>query len=373
MVIERGHWERALCGLAVVVALLFASNTAQAQPRTHKVYPGQRLGSIAKRYRVSVAAIAHANDIANPAKIAPGRVLVIPDRDDADGKRARKEFEKRQDRRAKAGEEKQTRSSPRADETKKRSKSRSEERERAKLHRVARGQSLGAIARRYRIPIAALCHANEIERRDPLKVGMQLVVPAPGDADGSRARAAKARLLRADKQARALKRRVNKKGWRRYVRTARHKGYVTLLGHHGRWKGYVIGRRGKLLPAARRSIGKLLDRTGNGPRINPRLIRLIAKVSDKFGGRPLRVVSGFRKKSFIDDSRHRHGRAVDFHIPGVPNEALRDYLLTLDNVGVGYYPNSTFVHFDVRRNKTYWVDLAGPGQPPRYAKVLRLD
>ena len=373
MHIERGHWERVLRGLLVVLALLFAGSSAHAKPRTHKVYPGQRLGSIAKRYRVSVAAIAHANDIANPAKIAPGSVLVIPDRDDANGKRARREFEKRQEGRANTSEDKKSRSGPTADEKKKRSKSKSDERESAKLHRVARGQSLGAIARRYRTSIAAICHANEINRRDALKVGLQLVVPAPGDADGSRALAAKARLLRADKQARALKRRVNKKGWRRYARTARHKGYVTLLGHHGRWKGYVIGRRGKLLPAARKSIGKLLDQTGNGPRINPRLIRLIAKVSDKFGGRPLRVVSGFRKKSFVDDSRHRHGRAIDFHIPGVPNEALRDYLLTLDRVGVGYYPNSTFVHFDVRRNKTYWVDLAGPGQPPRYAKVLRLD
>jgi hypothetical protein len=49
----------------------------------------------------------------------------------------------------------------------------------------------------------------------------------------------------------------------------------------------------------------------------------------------------------------------------VPNAALRDYLRTLPNVGVGYYPNSTHVHLDVREASAYWVDEAGPGEPPR--------
>jgi len=35
-------------------------------------------------------------------------------------------------------------------------------------------------------------------------------------------------------------------------------------------------------------------------------------------------------------------------------------------VGVGYYPNSTFVHLDVRSLPTYWVDYSKPGEPPRY-------
>jgi hypothetical protein len=34
-------------------------------------------------------------------------------------------------------------------------------------------------------------------------------------------------------------------------------------------------------------------------------------------------------------------------------------------VGVGYYPNSSFVHLDVRETNTYWVDYAGPGEAPR--------
>jgi hypothetical protein len=50
----------------------------------------------------------------------------------------------------------------------------------------------------------------------------------------------------------------------------------------------------------------------------------------------------------------------------VPNEVLRDYCRTFKSTGVGYYPNSLFVHFDVRQQTTYWVDLSGPGQAPRY-------
>ena len=98
--------------------------------------------------------------------------------------------------------------------------------------------------------------------------------------------------------------------------------------------------------------------------MHSRLVRLLAQVSDTFGGRPLRIISGYRTTSFVKGSRHKSGRAVDFRIPGVPNEVLRDYLRTFTNVGVGYYPNSTFVHFDVRRRSAYWVDYAGPGEAP---------
>src|SRR5262249_37193718 len=60
------------------------------------------------------------------------------------------------------------------------------------------------------------------------------------------------------------------------------------------------------------------------------------------------------------------GRAVDFMVRGVRNETVRDFCRTLRNVGVGYYPNSSFVHLDARTSNAYWVDYAGPGQGPRY-------
>ena len=156
-------------------------------------------------------------------------------------------------------------------------------------------------------------------------------------------------------------------GWRR--------GFVTLYspGMDRRWTGYVLGPGETLLPRAEQQIRRLLAswRTGRSRDIDRRLVRLIARVSDLFGGRPLRVVSGVRETSHAKQSHHKKGEALDFSIDGVPNWALRDYLRTLDHTGVGYYPNSSFVHVDVRARGAYWVDLSRPGAPPRYVAATR--
>jgi uncharacterized protein YcbK (DUF882 family) len=115
-------------------------------------------------------------------------------------------------------------------------------------------------------------------------------------------------------------------------------------------------------------------RQGSGPTAathppDPRLVALIGLVSNHFGGRTLEIVSGYRAykpTQFTKDSRHNYGRALDFRIRGVPNETLRDFCRTLHNTGCGYYPNSTFVHMDVRDGSAYWVDLAHPGEAPHY-------
>ena len=54
---------------------------------------------------------------------------------------------------------------------------------------------------------------------------------------------------------------------------------------------------------------------------------------------------------------------------GVRNVGLFRFCRTLDDVGCGYYPNSKFVHVDVRRPRTgraFWVDESAPGEPSRY-------
>jgi predicted esterase len=42
---------------------------------------------------------------------------------------------------------------------------------------VAEGQTLGGIARRYHVSISALCRANGIQRRSPIRPGQNLVIP----------------------------------------------------------------------------------------------------------------------------------------------------------------------------------------------------
>lgn len=51
----------------------------------------------------------------------------------------------------------------------------------AKEHVVADGQTLGKIAKRYQISIAALCKANGISRRDKIKPGQRLSIPSSDD------------------------------------------------------------------------------------------------------------------------------------------------------------------------------------------------
>ena len=42
-------------------------------------------------------------------------------------------------------------------------------------------------------------------------------------------------------------------------------------------------------------------------------------------------------------------------------------------MGVGYYPNSSFVPLDVRDASAFWIDYAGAGQSPRYHRPESKD
>jgi uncharacterized protein YcbK (DUF882 family) len=157
-----------------------------------------------------------------------------------------------------------------------------------------------------------------------------------------------------------------------YVRRPARAGHVTLVRGDEAFRGQLVDRRGRVLPEAARKLDRLLRSLKSGEEhvIDRRLLAALARVSDRFGGRTLVVVSGYRPYSpaqFTKSSRHNHGRAVDFRIVGVPNKVVRDYCLRLRDVGVGYYPNSSFVHLDVRKHKTQWTDYSRPGEPPIYA------
>jgi LysM repeat protein len=266
-----------------------------------------------------------------------------------------------------------------------------------KIHRVYQGQHLGMIARRYNVTVDALRRANDIEPGDPIHPGQELFIPPRTDLDGSETREQVEKLERAQtlgSSARALptrdasadrgkerakgKKRAGEAAakedparasdWRRYAKPAPRRGRVELRSHDAKWQGYVVGKGSKLLPAARRAFSEMLSTSdGRSIEIDARLVRLVTQVSDTFGGRPIHVVSGYRLESYARASKHKSGQAIDFSIPGVPNAALREYLKTLPKVGIGYYPNSSFVHLDVREQWTYWVDYSGPGEPPRYA------
>ena len=102
-------------------------------------------------------------------------------------------------------------------------------------------------------------------------------------------------------------------------------------------------------------------------RLHPGLLERLQRIGEAFAPHPIEIMSGYRPES-SEHSRHHHGRALDLVVSGVSREALRDLAVTFPQTGVGWYPNSVFVHVDVREERAYWVDLSGPGERPRYVR-----
>ncbi|WP_437950788.1 DUF882 domain-containing protein [Sorangium sp. So ce296] len=262
-------------------------------------------------------------------------------------------------------------------------------------HTVYAGQTLGKIAKRYRITVDALREANGLKPGQRIHPGLVLVIPergkpgarpprgAPGRAaalrdepERSRGASAKERAAEAGPRGKGSAKRDAKADPRslppskRYVQRPKRPGWVRLVRGTERLELRLLTPKGRLVPKSLPKLSRLMraSPTASIP-IDPRLATLIGMVSDHFGGRTIRVVSGYRPYSptqYTPHSNHNFGRAIDFMVEGVPNTVVRDFCRGFRNAGVGYYPNSTFVHLDVRSDKVYWVDYSGPGEAPRY-------
>ena len=95
-------------------------------------------------------------------------------------------------------------------------------------------------------------------------------------------------------------------------------------------------------------------------RMDPHLVDLVWEVQRETGSKePIWVVCGYRSpetnamlrrhsNGVARFSQHILGHAMDFYIPGVPLEQLRNIGLRLQRGGVGFYPTSgsPFVHMD---------------------------
>ena len=100
-------------------------------------------------------------------------------------------------------------------------------------------------------------------------------------------------------------------------------------------------------------------------RLHPGLLTRLQALADRWPDRAFVINSGYRPNA-RRGSRHRTGRALDFAIEGVHRREVAEFARSFEATGVGYYPNSTFTHVDVREQSAHWADLSGPGERPRY-------
>jgi uncharacterized protein YcbK (DUF882 family) len=311
----------AVATAALAAALVLAPAPALAEV-VHVVAKGQTLGRIAKRYNVSVDTLREVNGLEPGQRIFPGLKLVVPEKG-KEGEALKKARE------ARAKKEKETTRQKSKDDKQK----------------------------------------DDKQKDDKQKDAKQKDAKQKADKSDKRARGEKERPDREDAQ--SAKASKDKDKADRGPRAPKKPGFVRMVHGSDRLETQLLTRKGKLLPAALPGLSRLLRfwPTNAKIAIDPRLATLIGMVSDHFGGKTIHVVSGYRPYSpsqYTPHSNHNFGRALDFYIEGVPNSVLRDYCRTIRNAGVGYYPNSSFVHLDVRSVKTYWVDYSGPGEAPRY-------
>ena len=100
-------------------------------------------------------------------------------------------------------------------------------------------------------------------------------------------------------------------------------------------------------------------------RLDPQLLVLLQRLADEWPGRTIEIVSGYRPRA-RPGSRHRGGHALDVRVVGVHRARVAALGRTWARSGVGFYPNSTFTHLDVRDAPAFWVDESAPGQSGRY-------
>lgn len=106
-------------------------------------------------------------------------------------------------------------------------------------------------------------------------------------------------------------------------------------------------------------------RTGGVTPIDPQLIDLLFTLQNHLGTRSaVHVISGYRSaatnemlrtrsEGIAKHSLHMDGRAIDIRIPGCELTQLHRAALALRAGGVGYYPQSNFVHLDTGRIRTW--------------------
>jgi uncharacterized protein YcbK (DUF882 family) len=117
---------------------------------------------------------------------------------------------------------------------------------------------------------------------------------------------------------------------------------------------------GQYRPDELKAIDHLLrdHRSGEVHPMDPKLLDLLYLLQQSVGvSGAFHVISGYRSPAtnrklrarstgVAKKSLHMQGKAIDLRLPGCGLKQLRNAALALEGGGVGYYPDSNFIHVD---------------------------
>ena len=151
-----------------------------------------------------------------------------------------------------------------------------------------------------------------------------------------------------------------------------HDHLLLLYNTHTTERIDIVYRRGEAyIPEALVKLDFFLrdHRTGDVRHFDPRLYDILSDLTASVGrpGGEIDIVCGYRTSSTNESLRahttgvarnslHIQAEAIDLRMPGIDTLKLRKAALALARGGVGYYPNSDFIHLDVGRVRQWCSD-----------------
>ncbi|MDO8946863.1 MAG: DUF882 domain-containing protein [Desulfocapsaceae bacterium] len=129
----------------------------------------------------------------------------------------------------------------------------------------------------------------------------------------------------------------------------------------------VYFRNGRYIPRALKKVNNFMKdfRTGEIHPIDPALLDLLHDLRQTTGSKDFfEVISGYRSpqtnsklrgrsSGVASHSLHMSGKAIDIRLPSVNTGHLHQIALASQRGGVGYYPQSDFIHLDTGRIRAW--------------------
>ncbi|MGY6275383.1 YcbK family protein [Methylomonas sp. MgM2] len=150
-------------------------------------------------------------------------------------------------------------------------------------------------------------------------------------------------------------------------RLATHRSLAFQNPHTGEKLGLTYFEKGRYLSDALDEISYLLRdyRTGDIHPIDPELLDQLHDLKQMMGlAQPFGVICGYRSpltnaklhaehRGVANNSFHMYGRAVDIRIERFDLRRIHNAAIAMHRGGVGYYPESNFIHLDTGTFRTW--------------------